>query len=269
MDGAFGDDDAADCQEPATSISGDLKSDCLEEPHMYADHVGGQDPDEEFFEKVVLPRVRALLASGSCEPSTCDKQGLDLLDDLMNEKALQDALNAPILPFDRMRNGFRPAHEDIKHVADQLACSDDFATATIFEVNLVSVTSQLRCSREWASELMRRHDWEPFVVLRAETNLNALEAAHMNDPDWELTELRTTWGSLVPVDAPNSKDTVICVYDQRIRVLDEDYLTLCWDEAIGPLPPVPRLRQSKKLEKPGLAVCSTAASSGDETNNSG
>ena len=67
---------------------------------------------------------------------------------------------------------------------DQLKCTQCFAKAVMLEINVVCVTSQLQCSRAWAIKLLGDYDWDLFIVLRKETDLNVQEQAHVYDHTW-------------------------------------------------------------------------------------
>ena len=160
--------------------------------------------------------------------------------------------------------GFEPSEEDVTHVAGQLCCSFTFASDVMWEVSLVSVISQLKCSREWAARQLRRHAWDPCTVLLSETNLNALQRAHEDDPTWELSELRTSLGTTVPVCSADDTDTIVTVQGLRVRVLDEDYMTVCWEKSVWPSAFSRTLKNARKNYGQSSVASSTAASSRNE-----
>jgi hypothetical protein len=109
---------------------------------------------DAFSETVTLPKKRAIVAS--FKPGPADLQG-DALNDILDHWALQRAVAEPDFVPD-IHISFEPVEEDIMHVVDQLKCTQCFAKAVMLEINVVSVTSQLQCSRAWAIKLLGDND---------------------------------------------------------------------------------------------------------------
>ena len=60
----------------------------------------------------------------------------------------------------------------------------------------------------------------------------------------------------MPVNG-STTEQVVEVQGQRVRILDEDYLSVCWDENLGPLPFADALPLN--LNDLSSVVCSTVA----------
>ena len=86
-----------------------------------------------------------------------------------------------------------------------------------------------------------------------------LGPVHEDDPTWELSELRTSWGTTVPVCY-----IIVTVQGLRVRVSDEDYMTVRWEENVGPLDFSRTLKNTRENYGQSSVASSTAASSGNE-----
>ncbi len=125
------------------------------------------------------------------------------------------------------------AAEDILHIARQLSCSGEFAKLAFVEMNVAIVMDELQCERAHAMHLLCKHNGDPFVVRACETNFNAQLSGV--DDHFELTHLRTSWGTTVPMNPESNMDFIITVDGKDIRVLDPDYLTFEWPDVVPPL----------------------------------
>ena len=124
--------------------------------------------------------------------------------------------------------------EDVTDIRKQLSCSTAVAIKTYEEMNITIVMDELHCDRTWALTLLKRHDFDPCLVRMRETDFNQLCIGHDHDSDFKLTEMRTTWGTTVPVDTADI-ETVFCVGGRYIRATDPDYLKFEWVEGVQPL----------------------------------
>ena len=221
-------------------------------------------------EEETLPQgetPRSTFPTPSLDELAVGNSYVDVLDEILDEWMVQQVLASPddlahFSPGGRgevpgLATTFNPMHDDIAQVQNELTCSGAFATSVLKEINIASITSQFYCSRAWALQLLQRHGWEPFVVIQKETNLAAIQQGHADDPDWVLSELRTSWGTTVSVEQ-DSDEFVIEVDGVQVRVLDEDYLSLCWNENVAELPTA---RATSQLSK--SASSSTIAPSED------
>ena len=116
--------------------------------------------------------------------------------------------------------------DDLRHMVRQLACTEQLAIKAYREMNIQLVLEELHCSRSWALELLQRHDFDPFAVRARETNFNALMGGSFDDDTRPLTELRTSWGTTVPV-VDTGKRVTFSVGGRSLRA-DPDYLEIEW-----------------------------------------
>ena len=81
----------------------------------------------------------------------------------------------------------------------QLQCSSEFAVQAYMEMNIHIAMDELCCSRDWAFELLQRHAFDPCLVRMLETDFNHQADGHLDDASFQITELRTSWGSTAPI----------------------------------------------------------------------
>ena len=126
------------------------------------------------------------------------------------------------------------SEEDVQKTMDQLKCSSSFAMTVFKEMNIAIVCEELGCDRSWALVLLKRHQFDPFLVRARETNYNALCLGHSDDQEFNLSELRTSWGTTVQLPNDDGNDLVFSVDGRFIRA-DPDYLDFEWIDAVPPL----------------------------------
>ena len=124
--------------------------------------------------------------------------------------------------------------QTLSDIMSQLGCTADVAISAYVEMNIYIVTDELCCSRDWAVDLLARHGSDPCTVRQRETNFCEQVNGHIDDPDFELTELRTTWGTTVPVSDDDGLDLVFSVNGRHVRA-DPDLLKFEWVESVRPL----------------------------------
>ena len=126
------------------------------------------------------------------------------------------------------------SEEDVHKIMGQLQCTSSFAIATFKEMNIAIVCEELACDRSWAHVLLKRHQFDPFLVRAHETNYNALCMGNSHEQEFNLSELRTSWGTMVQLPNDDGNDQVFSVDGRLIRA-DPDYLDFEWIDAVPPL----------------------------------
>ena len=152
--------------------------------------------------------------------------------------------------------------ESVGHIMSQLSCSSEFAIRAFQEMNITIVIGELRCDRELATRLLLRHRWDPFLVRAYETNYNTQIRGNIDDPEFEPSELRTTWGTTVPFGTDTEEELIFSVDGKWMRA-DPDYLEFEWVEDVPPL------RASLRCDKSGyIPDDSTTIASDSESSSS-
>ena len=125
--------------------------------------------------------------------------------------------------------------EEIAKVMRQLGCSRGEALEAYKPMNIAIVTEELLCNEAWAEELLCRHSWDPFVVRAVETDYNVVMGDHRLHEDRMPTELRTSWGTVIPLPG-DDEQCVFFKFAGRAVQADPDYPDFEWAEPIEPLP---------------------------------